>query len=139
TAPLSRQAPRPARGGTGPPAPARRSQAAAAGLSRRAPAELPRSGALALIGQRRLPASPAVRRLPPVLLAVPALVLARLLPATGLGVGLRLAAATACLLIPGALVSRAVRLRGLAPVVAWSLAALLFAFAPTCPVDSVLQ
>ncbi|HKA26319.1 MAG TPA: hypothetical protein VKD88_03040 [Gaiellaceae bacterium] len=79
-----------------------------------------------------------MRRLPPVLLAVPALVLARLLPATGLGVGLRLAAATACLLIPGALISRAFRLRGLAPVVAWSLAALLFALAITFAVHSSL-
>lgn len=79
-----------------------------------------------------------MRRLPPVLLAVPALVLARLLPATGLGLGLRLAAATACLLIPGALISRAFRLRGLAPVVAWSLAALLFALAITFAVHSSL-
>src|SRR5439155_7337919 len=50
-----------------------------------------------------------------------------LLPAEGIGLGLRLAAATACLLIPGALISRAFRLRGLAPTLAWSLAALLFA------------
>jgi hypothetical protein len=64
-----------------------------------------------------------------VLLAVPALALARLLPADGVGLGLRLGAATACLLIPGALISRAFRLRGLAPALAWSLAALLFALA----------
>jgi hypothetical protein len=68
-----------------------------------------------------------LRRIPLVLLAVPALGLARLLPASGVGLGLRLAAATACLLIPGALISRALRLRGFAPAVAWSLAALLFA------------
>jgi Family of unknown function (DUF6541) len=79
-----------------------------------------------------------VRRLPPVLLAVPALALARLLPASGLGLGLRLAAATVCLLIPGALISRAFRLRGLAPVVAWSLAALLLALAITFAVHSSL-
>ena len=84
---------------------------------------------MALVGQRRLPAALALRRVPLVLLAAPALALARLLPASGAGLGLRLAAATACLLIPGALISRALRLRGFAPAVAWSLAALLFAMA----------
>ena len=79
-----------------------------------------------------------MRRLPLVLLAVPALALARLLPADGVGLGLRLGAATACLLIPGALISRALRVRGLAPVVAWSLAALLFALAITFAVHSSL-
>jgi hypothetical protein len=79
-----------------------------------------------------------VKRLPPVLLAVPALALARLLPAEGIGLGLRLTAATACLLIPGALISRAFRLRGLAAPVAWSLAALLFALAITFGVHSSL-
>ena len=54
-------------------------------------------------------------RVPLVLLAVPALGVARLLPAEGAGLGLRLGAATACLLIPGALISRALRLRGLDP------------------------
>jgi hypothetical protein len=72
-----------------------------------------------------------VRRLPLVLLAVPALGLARLLPADGIGLGLRLGAATACLLIPGVLISRALRLRGFAPALAWSLAALLLALAIT--------
>ena len=70
-----------------------------------------------------------MRRVPVVLLAVPALALARLLPAEGVGLGLRLGAATACLLIPGALIARALRLRGFAPALAWSLAALLFAMA----------
>jgi hypothetical protein len=79
-----------------------------------------------------------VRRAPLVLLAVPALAVTRLLPADGIGLGLRLAAATACLLIPGALISRAFRLRGLAPTVAWSLAALLFALAITFAVHSSL-
>jgi hypothetical protein len=65
------------------------------------------------------------------LLAVPALALTRLLPADGLGLGLRLAAATACVLIPGALISRALRLRGLAPALAWTLAVLLFSLAVT--------
>jgi hypothetical protein len=70
-----------------------------------------------------------LRRVPLVLLAAPALVVARLLPAHGVGLGLRLAAATACLLIPGALISRALRLRGFAPALAWSLGALLFTMA----------
>lgn len=77
-------------------------------------------------------------RPPLVLLAVPALAVARLLPADGVGLGLRLGAATACLLIPGALISRALRLRGLAPDLAWSLAALLFALAITFAVHSSL-
>jgi hypothetical protein len=79
-----------------------------------------------------------VRRLSLVLLAAPALAVARLLPAEGIGLGLRLGAATACLLIPGALISRGFRLRGLAPAVAWSLAALLFALAITFAVHSSL-
>src|SRR5207244_10854511 len=86
----------------------------------------------------RIESALAVRRPPLVLLAVPALGLARLLPADGVGLGLRLGAATACLLIPGALISRALRVRGLAPVVAWSLAALLFALAITFAVHSSL-
>jgi hypothetical protein len=79
-----------------------------------------------------------VKRVPLVLLAVPALALARLLPADDVGLGLRLGAATACLLIPGALISRALRLRGFAPALAWSLAALLFALAITFAVHSSL-
>lgn len=70
-------------------------------------------------------------RVPLVVLAVPALLLARLLPATGAGLGLRLVAATACLLIPGTLIARALRLRGFAPTLAWSLAALIGALALT--------
>jgi len=58
-------------------------------------------------------------------LAAPALLgLSRLLPATGAGLGLRLVAATACLLIPGALIARAFGLEGAAPAFVWSLAAL---------------
>jgi hypothetical protein len=72
-----------------------------------------------------------MKRAPLVLLAVPALALARLLPAEGIGLGLRLGAATACLLVPGALISRGLRLRGFAPALAWSLAALLLALAIT--------
>jgi hypothetical protein len=80
-----------------------------------------------------------VRRVPLLLLAVPALALARLLPAHGVGLGLRLAAATACLLIPGALISRALRLRTAAPMLAWSLAALVAALAVTFGVHSSLR
>ncbi|HEX6490574.1 MAG TPA: hypothetical protein VF002_04270, partial [Gaiellaceae bacterium] len=72
-----------------------------------------------------------MRRPPLVLLAVPALALARLLSAHGIGLGLRLAAASACLLIPGALIARILRLRGLAPVLAWTLASLLLSLAVT--------
>jgi hypothetical protein len=93
---------------------------------------------VALVGERRVAASLAVRRIPLVLLAVPALGAARLLPAEGVGLGLRLGAATACLLIPGALISRGVRLRGLAPAFAWSVAALLVAMAITFAVHSSL-
>ena len=63
-------------------------------------------------------------------LAAPALLgVSRLLPADGAGLGIRLAAATACLLLPGALVARALGLEGLAPAFAWSLAALFGALA----------
>ncbi len=63
-------------------------------------------------------------------LAAPALLgLSRLLPAEGAGLAVRLAAATACLLLPGALVARALRLEGLAPALAWSMAALFAAMA----------
>ncbi|MDP9308868.1 MAG: hypothetical protein M3P15_11265, partial [Actinomycetota bacterium] len=79
-----------------------------------------------------------MRRAPLVLLAIPALGLARLLPPDGLGLALRLGAATACLLIPGALISRALRLRGFAPALAWSLAVLLVALAITFAVHSSL-
>ena len=77
-------------------------------------------------------------RVPLVLLGVPALAVARLLPAHGVGLGLRLAAATLCLLIPGALISRALELRGLAPAFAWSLAALLASLAVTFAVHGSL-
>src|SRR4051795_9938485 len=136
--PVSRQAPRCTRGGARPAAAASRGETAAAALSRRAPPELPRGCAVARLRQRRLAASLTVRRLPPVLLAVPALAIARLLPADGIGLGLRLGAAIACLLIPGVLISRALRLRGFAPALAWSLAALLLALAITFAVHSSL-
>ncbi len=55
--------------------------------------------------------------------------LSRLLPAQGVGLGLRLAAATGCLLLPGALVARALGVEGLAAAFAWSMAALFCATA----------
>ena len=72
-----------------------------------------------------------MRRVPLVLLAVPALGLARLRPADGAGLGFRLAAATLCLLIPGALIARGLRVPGLAAAFAWSLAALTASLAIT--------
>jgi hypothetical protein len=61
---------------------------------------------------------------PILLLSLPLLGIARLLPAEGAGLWLRLVAATLVLLVPGALVSRALRLRGASATVVWSLAAL---------------
>jgi hypothetical protein len=63
------------------------------------------------------------------LLAPVLLALSRLLPATGIGLGLRLGAAAACLLLPGALVSRALRVDGFAGTFAWAMAALFGASA----------
>ena len=81
----------------------------------------------------------APRPLPLAWLAAPALlVVARLLPEHGLGLGLRLAAATACLLLPGALVARALGLGGLAPAFAWSMGALFLATAVMFLVHSSL-
>ena len=48
------------------------------------------------------------------LLVVPGLMLARLLPETGVGLALRLAFATGCVLLPGFLIARALSLRGIA-------------------------
>jgi hypothetical protein len=50
--------------------------------------------------------------------AVGGLALARLLPAEGVALGLRLAFATACVLLPGALLARALGLAGAAPTLA---------------------
>ena len=63
-------------------------------------------------------------RFPVILLALPALLLARQLPAEGFGLGLRLAAATLCLLVPGMLVARALRTPGLAAGLSLSVALL---------------
>jgi hypothetical protein len=64
------------------------------------------------------------RGAPILLLALPLLGVARLLPASGVGLWLRLVAATLVLLLPGALVARALRLRGASATVTFALAAL---------------
>ena len=67
------------------------------------------------------------------LLALPLLGIARLLPDHGFGLWVRLAASTLVLLLPGRLASRALRVRGPSAAFAWSLtlvaAALAFTFA----------
>jgi len=72
------------------------------------------------------------------LLAVPALGLARLAPETGWGLGLRLAAATACLLVPGVLIAAALRVPGFSAALAWALGALFVAAALMFAVHSSL-
>jgi len=61
---------------------------------------------------------------PILLLSLPLLGIARLLPAEGFGLWLRIVAASLVVLLPGALVARALRLRGASATVAWGLAAL---------------
>ncbi|MDP9491709.1 MAG: hypothetical protein M3P42_05845 [Actinomycetota bacterium] len=65
-----------------------------------------------------------MNRIPLVLAAIPLLLVARLLPAEGLGLAFRLAAASVCLLIPGALLARALRLPAVAEAAALSLGVL---------------
>lgn len=67
------------------------------------------------------------RRLPWELAALPALAVARLLPEHGLGLGLRAAAATACVLVPGSLLARAFGRPGAAGALGLSLAGLFVA------------
>jgi len=66
---------------------------------------------------------------PLLLLALPLLGIARLLPPSGAGLWLRLVAASLVLFLPGALVARALRLRGASVAVAWTLATLALALA----------
>jgi hypothetical protein len=61
---------------------------------------------------------------PVLLLSLPLLGIARLLPAEGFGLWLRVVAASFVVLLPGTLVARALRLRGASATVAWGLAAL---------------
>jgi hypothetical protein len=65
-----------------------------------------------------------VRGAPVLLLALPLLGVARLFPAHGFGLWLRIVAATLVLLLPGSLVARALRLRGASASVAFGLGAL---------------
>jgi len=82
------------------------------------------------------------RSVPALLLAIPLLGIARLFPETGLGLWLRLAAATLVLLLPGRLVARALGRRGSPAAVAWSVAlvagALAFTFAVHGSLDLTL-
>ncbi|HEU5212891.1 MAG TPA: hypothetical protein VFU10_08995 [Gaiellaceae bacterium] len=61
------------------------------------------------------------------LLVVPGLLVARELPETGVGLALRLAFATGCILLPGFLVARALSLRGIAATLPLALAAVALA------------
>ncbi len=70
-------------------------------------------------------------RLPLVVGALAALLVARALPAEGVGLWLRLASATLLLLVPGALVGRAVRAGGASGALIWSVAALVAVLTPT--------
>ena len=79
-----------------------------------------------------------IRRVPWELLALPALGIARLLPETGVGLWARLFAATACLLLPGALVARALRAPGFSAAFAWALGALFAAMTVVFLVHSSL-
>jgi hypothetical protein len=78
-------------------------------------------------------------RVPPLLLAVPLLGVARLLPEHGVGLWLRLAAATLVLLIPGRLVARALGRPGAAGALAWSCALVAAALAFTFAVHGSLD
>src|SRR5581483_2039812 len=121
------EAPRPAPGGARPAAARRRPAPARGALSRRARPDVPRRGA-----------RPLMRRIPWELLAVPALGIARLLPDSGGGLWLRLTAATACLLLPGALVARGLCVPGVSAALAWSLGALFAAMAVVFAVHATL-
>jgi len=63
-------------------------------------------------------------RFPVILLALPALAVARQFPAEGIGLGLRLGAAILCLLVPGMLVARALRTPAVSAGLSLSLALL---------------
>src|SRR5581483_3552872 len=124
--PLPRQAPRPARGRARPPAAARGSPPARPPLPRRAGARVPGGRALARLRLRRAAArrAPRVSRLPRELAVVPALLVARTFPDSGLGLYLKLAAATLAVLLPGSLVARALRRPSVSATLAWTLACL---------------
>jgi hypothetical protein len=79
-----------------------------------------------------------MRRLPWELVALPALGISRALPDAGWGLWVRLGAATACLLLPGALLARALRVGLFSAVLAWSMGALFVAMAVVFAVHSSL-
>jgi hypothetical protein len=72
------------------------------------------------------------------LFALPALALARVFPETGVGLYVRLAAATLCLLLPGALVARALGQQSAFAALSWSLAGLTAASAVMFAVEGPL-
>src|SRR6185437_8014967 len=111
------------------------------GQPRRAWPHVPRGCGLACLRPRRRPARMSLR-VPPLLLALPLLGIARLLPEHGFGLWLRLAAATLVLLLPGRLVARALGRGGPAAAFVWSVgivaAALAFMFAVHASLGLVL-
>src|SRR5262249_47963831 len=113
---LPAQAPRRALRRARPPAAACRAAAPRRARPGRSRPDVPRGRGLARLRPRRRPARMIL------LLALPLLATARLLPEPGLGLWLRLAAATLVLLLPGALVARALRCAGPAASFAWSTA-----------------
>ncbi len=79
------------------------------------------------------------QRVPPLLLAVPLLGVARLLPEHGFGLWFRLAAASLVLVMPGRLVARALGRNGPAEAFAWSVALVAGALAVTFAVHASLD
>ena len=79
-----------------------------------------------------------LRSVPALLLALPLLAVARVLPESGAGLWLRLAAATLVVLLPGRLVARALGRRGSPAAVAWSFALVAGALAVTFAVHGSL-
>ncbi len=131
--PLSRQAPRPRLRRARPEAARRLAAAARAALPRRARRDVQGGRALPRLRQRR--GAPAMRaRLGTVVGALVLLALARLLPASGIGLYLRLAAATGVVLLPGRLLVGA----GMSATLGWSVGAVAAAMAVTFAVHGSL-
>jgi hypothetical protein len=80
-----------------------------------------------------------ILRVPPLLLSVPLLGIARLLPEHGFGLWLRLAAASLVLLLPGRLLARALGRSGPAAALVWSVALVAGALAVTFAVHGSLN
>ena len=79
------------------------------------------------------------RRVPRELAVLPALAIARVLPDSGVGLYLKLAAATLTVLLPGALVARALRRPSVSATLAWSLAGIFAAGAAMFAVGGSLN